>query len=481
MDWQQRTNYLGAGPQLLQWVYAKDGSGISGQDAGWVDQVNFSPGATAPIITAQPVSQSSMLGQNATFFVGAIGTPPLNYQWQFNGKNIDGATKGSLTMTNLQSTNFGAYSVVVSNVSGSTNSVTATLTLPEVVAWGSNSYGQTNVPPEASNVIAIAGGWYHSVALRANGTVVAWGRNDIGQTNVPPGLTNAIAISSRSGNHVLALKADGKVIAWGDNSYSQRNVPPGLSNVVAISAGGLHSLVLKADGNLVTWGFYVGSQQARVPVGLSNVVAISAGDYVSLALKPDGKVTQWGSTSVPQPPPGLSNVVMVAAGGLHNLALKADGQVIAWGNNENGQTSVPAGLSNVIAIAAGDYHSLALKADGTAVAWGQYYTGPFVPAVVPAGYTNLVAIAAGSDHDLAIVGNGPPVPFMALANASFVGNSFSVSLPTQSGRVYRLEYKDSLTETNWMPLPLAPGNGSTQTLIDSTASGAQRFYRVRQW
>jgi len=172
--------------------------------------------------------------------------------------------------------------------------------------------------------------------------------------------------------------------------------------------------------------------------------------------------------------------VMVAAGGLHNLALKADGQVVAWGNNENGQTNVPAGLSNVIAITAGDYHSLALKADGTAVAWGQYFTGnSFVPAEVPVGITNLVAIAAGSDHDLAIVGK--PVPLATLANASFVGNSFSVSLPTQSGRVYRLEYTDSLTETNWMALPLAPGNGSSQTLIDSTVSSAQRFYRVPRW
>src|SRR6185369_9296991 len=111
VDWQQLTMYLGAGPQSLQWVYAKDGSGDSGQDAGWVDQVNYSPGATAPIITAQPISLAVLLGQMATFSVGAVGTPPFSYQWQFNGTNIEGATEASLTATNVQSANIGNYNV----------------------------------------------------------------------------------------------------------------------------------------------------------------------------------------------------------------------------------------------------------------------------------------------------------------------------------------------------------------------------------
>src|SRR2546423_12183843 len=44
-----------------------------------------------------------------------------------------------------------------------------------VAAWGSNSYGQTNVPPGLTNVVSIAGGAYHSLALKADGTVVGWG------------------------------------------------------------------------------------------------------------------------------------------------------------------------------------------------------------------------------------------------------------------------------------------------------------------
>ena len=66
-----------------------------------------------------------------------------------------------------------------------------------MVAWGYNNSGQTTVPPGLSNVVAIAAGGYHSLALQADGTVVAWGYNGYGQTNVPPGLSNVVAIAAR--------------------------------------------------------------------------------------------------------------------------------------------------------------------------------------------------------------------------------------------------------------------------------------------
>ena len=66
--------------------------------------------------------------------------------------------------------------------------------------------------------------------------VWAWGRNDWGQTNVPPDLTNAIAVAA-GGVFSLALRADGTVRAWGDNWNGACNVPVGLSNVVTVVAG----------------------------------------------------------------------------------------------------------------------------------------------------------------------------------------------------------------------------------------------------
>lgn len=64
-----------------------------------------------------------------------------------------------------------------------------------VIAWGANTYGQTTVPSSLNDVVAIAGGGAHSLALRSDGTVTAWGNNNRGQTNVPAGLSNVVAIA----------------------------------------------------------------------------------------------------------------------------------------------------------------------------------------------------------------------------------------------------------------------------------------------
>src|SRR5947209_2585723 len=96
----------------------------------------------------------------------------------------------------------------------------------QVVAWGDNSQGQTNVPPGLTNVIAISGGGLHNLVLKSDGTVVAWGYNCCGQTNVSPGLSNVIAIAAGTA-HSVALKSDGTVVAWGDGGSGQTDIPPG--------------------------------------------------------------------------------------------------------------------------------------------------------------------------------------------------------------------------------------------------------------
>ncbi len=82
-----------------------------------------------PSITTQPMSQTGLAGGNATFSVVAVGIFPLNYQWQFNGTNLNGATNSALTLVNVQSANAGTYSVTVTNAYGSTTSSGATLTV----------------------------------------------------------------------------------------------------------------------------------------------------------------------------------------------------------------------------------------------------------------------------------------------------------------------------------------------------------------
>jgi hypothetical protein len=81
--------------------------------------------------------------------------------------------------------------------------------------------------------------------------VVAWGLNDYGQAAVPSGLSNVVAIAA-GGSHSLALTAEGQVVAWGLNDYGQAAVPGGLSNVVAIAAGWSHSLALLRQATVPT-------------------------------------------------------------------------------------------------------------------------------------------------------------------------------------------------------------------------------------
>ncbi|MGD0536673.1 MAG: hypothetical protein ABSC03_03390 [Verrucomicrobiota bacterium] len=69
----------------------------------------------------------------------------------------------------------------------------------------------------------------------------------------------------------------------------------------------------------------------------------------------------------------------------------------------------------------------------------------------------------------------PPI----LSAISRTSKTCSVTLLSVSGSSYTLEYKDSLSLTNWLTLPAVSGNGAALTLTDPAATNSQRFYRVR--
>jgi hypothetical protein len=71
---------------------------------------------------------------------------------------------------------------------------------PPVGAWGSYNYGQWDVPAGLSDVVAVAAGTTHDLALNADGTVAAWGANGAGQCSVPSGLTGVIAVEAGPGH-----------------------------------------------------------------------------------------------------------------------------------------------------------------------------------------------------------------------------------------------------------------------------------------
>ena len=426
-------------------------------------------------ITAQPQSQSSFRWSTANFSVTAGGVAPLSYQWLYGGAELPGETNATLSLFNVQPQQAGSYSVRVSNGWATIVSSSAWLTVPSLVFWGDDSTGQGVLPASTSNVLAIAAGAYHALALRPDGTVVAWGLNSSGQASVPAQLTNVIAIEAGY-NHSAVLAADGSVVGWGTSYLTP---PATLTNLVAVH--GIISLLLglEADGTVFAWGS-TPYGTLTVPPAVSNVTAVAAGYNHCVALQANGNVIAWGYDAFNQTdtPPDLTNAVAVAAGNNHTLAIREGGSVVAWGYNSSGQTNVPPDLTNAVAVAGGWSHSLALRADGTVVAWGDNSYGQ---TNIPAGLTNVVAIAAGAYFNLALIGDAPPASTTPVNCWTSNRNAVNISFSARSGNVYTLEYQSGLGDPTWTILQMAPGNGTILNLSDPDLSEPARFYRVRRW
>jgi uncharacterized repeat protein (TIGR02543 family) len=128
------TAYLDMGLQYSTTYYYRVWAYNAAGDSPYSSMVSFTTPAspatnTAPKILTQPASQTVNVGDNVTFSVGASGTPPLTYQWLFNGGNLSGQTASTLNLSQIQQGQAGNYWVVVSNVAGTATSATAVLTV----------------------------------------------------------------------------------------------------------------------------------------------------------------------------------------------------------------------------------------------------------------------------------------------------------------------------------------------------------------
>ncbi|MCX6905856.1 MAG: immunoglobulin domain-containing protein, partial [Verrucomicrobia bacterium] len=433
---------------------------------------------SAPVILIQPTNLTVTFGLSARFEVTAQGSCPLSYQWHFNDLSLADETNAWLVLHPVTANQAGVYSVLVNNAVGSVAGTPASLAVVRVAAWGEDAFGQRQVPSNACDIVAVAAGSGHSLALKRNGSILAWGdTNWSAQSAIPADLTNVTRIAA-GGWHSLALRSNGTVAAWGFNSSGQTNVPFDLSNVVSVAGGLRHSLALQADGRVVSWG-YEPSAQPLVAATLTSVSAIAAGTMHNLALLSNGTVFAWGDNSAKQcdVPAGLSNVVAVAAGSGHSLVLQSDGTMAAWGTNNFGQCMVSAEVTNVAAIAAGDQHSLALLADGRLLAWGDSRYGQ---TDVPAGLFGVAAVAGGRAHTVALLGAVSPASNPHLVPDYFPASAqFGVSVLTARGRTYFLEANDTLLASGWVARSVAFGDDTVKIFRDTAATAPQRFYRVR--
>ena len=102
--------------------------------------------AQAPIITAQPQSQTVVAGNTVTFSVTATGA--ASYQWVFNSVGISGATNATLGLTNVTVSQAGSYAVFVFNGSNYVESSAAALTVLPAPAITSSTAVTTYVGGE---------------------------------------------------------------------------------------------------------------------------------------------------------------------------------------------------------------------------------------------------------------------------------------------------------------------------------------------
>lgn len=289
-----------------------------------------------------------------------------------------------------------------------------------------------------AGVAAISAGGRHALALLSDGTVASWGLNGDGQLGTGTAddgrsaparvrdatgvghLSNVIAVAAGEA-HSVALKADGSVWAWGDalpagtGTAGDVLLPAAVSGVgggvltgvSSISAGANHTLAAKTDGTAVAWGRNSSGQ---------------LGDNTKTD-RP-GPVTILFSTDVP-----LQGVKTVSGGGEHSMARRDDRLVFAWGSNTFGQLGTDFFSSNTfaspvmrdgfgvyaVAISAGTTHSAAIATNSVLLTWGDSENGKLgrgapssttvAPAKGPAGVGVLAgaeSVAAGMRHTLAL-------------------------------------------------------------------------------
>ncbi|HUF10791.1 MAG TPA: immunoglobulin domain-containing protein [Rhodothermales bacterium] len=323
----------------------------------------------------RPLSRIVTVGNSIVFDGTATDAETVSYQWKHNGQTISGATGPTLSLAAVSYSDRGFYEVIASNSVASNWSSFSIIVAPgntealAVESWGGENYGDPGeaggwmVPAGLGDVVSVTAGPGAGVALRKDGTIRAWGQTDRFGVENFDAVSNVVAVAVGY-DHVLALLADGRVSWFGSNG----NQPPplGLRNVVAVAATWSGSVALKSDGTVVTWGIQ------PPPAGLNSVVSMAAGSEGVFAVKSDGTVVGWatGAESFAEVPAGLSDVQSIAAGSQHVLALKTNGSVVAWGQGQWSEATIPADLSNLTAIAAGPGISVALKSDGSARAWG---------------------------------------------------------------------------------------------------------------
>lgn len=416
----------------------------NGSSAGQTAGATLTVLALAPAVVDPPRSATVAVGQPASFAVRALGSLPLNYQWQRNGVDIAGATAAEYTVPAAAASDSGArYRALVRNVAGMAASGEATLTLASAAA--------APLPTPLNRLVMVAAGQSVVISTNVAGALpfrYQWLRNGVaipgaaGTSNEPQVQFTTAAQTAADDGTSYALS-----LSNAEGATTSSTTTLSIVDRPRVAAGAAHSLALSADGRtLWAWGdnrqgqLGLGDSTSRgVPTvvgGLPVLQAVAAGADHTLALAADGSVWAWGGNragalgdgsmagrTLPQRVNGVGGVVAIAAGNGRSFALRADGSLLAWGENSSGalglgttvQMLVPAPVGrnvadfdSIVAVAAGARHTLALRSDGEVFSFGEV-AAPLADGVAmhPSpvlldGLHAVAGIAAGDGYSLAL-------------------------------------------------------------------------------
>ena len=428
-----------------------------------------SPAATAPAITAQPVSHSVTAGQTASFSVTASGTAPLAYQWSRSGNAIANATAATYTTPATAAADNGAtFSVTVTNPAGSVTSSAASLT---VAAGSAPVTGGVDVTTYKNDNTRSGLNAQETLLTTSNVNSSTFGKlrslSVDGKVDAQPLVLSALSVAGAAHNvvfvatehdSVYAFDADSGALLWkisvlaaGETSSDQLGcsqvVPEiGITATPVIDrAAGSHGIMYLVAMTKDAGGAYHQRLHALdVTTGADTVAATEIGAMVT---------TQGGGTNTFEPAAYEERSALTLFGGTIYLAFTShcdrqpySGWVMAYSQ----ASLVRSGVIN-----------LGPNSQGGPAIW----MAGGGPAVDSSG--NLYLLTANGAFETTLDANGFP-------NLGDFGNSF-VKISNAAGTLSVSDYfalKNTVTESG---SDLDLGSGGAMALPDvQDASGATR-------
>ena len=242
-----------------------------------------------------------------------------------------------------------------------------------VSCWGSNLFGQTDVPP-LNRPSQIWSSDVSSCAMTEDG-VVCWGGLRSGYGRVPDDLT---AISELSfGTQASCALNNHQVQCWGNNSFGQKNIPSDLSFALDIAVASRHVCAITDTSQVSCWGNN-SFGQLEIPDNLENIKSIYSGGFDSCAVS-DENVHCWGSNVHGQNDFEVDmNTFTTLAMGILNTCIVEDQTAKCFGYEGYGVNDVPEDLGNVSHLAVADSYACAITENGVRC-WGENYFGETQP------------------------------------------------------------------------------------------------------